>query len=80
VDLKVAKGIPATQPQNNPIGDGLGEVDGNAVGVMLVQKCGFLTCLEVYDLSDSEIPRPYGLPSLKSLRPFEAGLSQKGCP
>jgi hypothetical protein len=76
VDLRVAEGIPAAQPHDNPIGDALGEVDGNTVGVMLLQNGGFLTCLEVYDLS--EIPHPYGLPNLKSLRPFEAGSSRKG--
>jgi hypothetical protein len=38
------------------------------VGVMLHQNKGYLTCLEVYDLSDIE--RPYGLPDLSSLKPF----------
>jgi hypothetical protein len=76
VDLRVAEGIPPAQPQDNPIGDALGEVNGNMVGVMLLQTGGYIACLEVYDLSD--IPHPYGLPELKSLRPFEAGSPQKG--
>ncbi len=38
------------------------------VGVMMLQRGGYLTCLEVYDLSDIE--RPYGLPNFSSLRPF----------
>jgi hypothetical protein len=76
VFLRVAEGTPQAQPQENPIGDALGEVSGNMVGVMLLQNCGYLSCLEVYDLSD--IPHPYGLPELKSLRPFEAGASHNG--
>lgn len=78
VDLRVAEGIPAAQVQDNPIGDALGAVDGKTVGVMLLQSGGYLTCLEVYDLNDGEIPRPFGLPDLKSLRPFAKGLSQLG--
>lgn len=62
VDLRVADGIPAAQPQDNPVGDALGAVDGNTVGVMLLHNGGYLTCLEVYDLSDGDIPRPFGLP------------------
>jgi hypothetical protein len=76
VDLRVAEGTPQAQPKKNPIGKGLGEVNGNMVGVMLLQNCGYFSCLEVYDLSD--IPHPYGLPELKSLRPFEAGATHNG--
>jgi hypothetical protein len=43
-------------------------VNGKMVGVMLLQSQGYLTCLEVYDLSDIE--HPYGLPDLSSLKPF----------
>ena len=71
VHLRVAEGTPRAEPQDNPIGDALGEVNGNMVGVMLLQSGGHLTCLEIYDLSD--IQHPYGLPELKTLRPFEAG-------
>jgi len=71
VDLRIAEGIPPAQPQDNPIGDASGEVNGNMVGVMLLQHDGYLACLGVYDLGD--IPRPYGLPDLKSLRPLEFG-------
>jgi hypothetical protein len=46
----------------------MGEVNGKMVGVMLLQNQGYLTCLEVYDLSDIE--HPYGLPDLTSLKPF----------
>jgi hypothetical protein len=76
VDLRIAEGIPPAEPQDNPIGDAFGEVDGYEVGVMLLQSGGYLACLEVYDLSD--IPHPYGLPALKSLRPLEAGPLRKG--
>lgn len=73
-DLQVADRIPAAESQDNPIGDALGEVDGNRAGVMLSQSGGRLACLEVYDLSDSKIPRPFGQPDLKSLRPFRSAL------
>jgi hypothetical protein len=53
---------------DNPVADAVGEVDGKMVGVMLLQSGGYLACLEVYDLSDIE--RPYGLPDLRSLKPF----------
>jgi hypothetical protein len=75
VDLRVAVGTSPAETQDNPVGDALGEVNGNMVGVMLLQSGGYLTCLEVYDLSD--IPHPHGLPELKSLRPLEAGPSHK---
>ncbi len=42
------------------------------VGIMLLQRGGYLKCLEIYDFSDIE--HPYGLPDLNSLRPFEAGM------
>jgi hypothetical protein len=76
VDLRVVEGISPAQTQDNLVGDALGEVNGNMVGVMLLQSGGYLTCLEIYDLSD--IPHPYGLPDLKSLRPLEAGSSHNG--
>jgi hypothetical protein len=50
------------------IEDAVGEVNGKMVGVMLLQSQGYLTCLEVYDLSDIE--HPYGLPNLRTLRAF----------
>ncbi len=74
----MAEGIPAAQTEDNPIGDALGAVDGKTVGVVLLQSGGYLTCLEVYDLSDSEIPCFFGLPDLKSLRPFATGLPYDG--
>ena len=69
VDLSVPEGTARAEPRDNPIGDASGEVDGKMVGVMLLQRSGYLTCLEIYDLSDME--HPYGLPSLDSLRSFE---------
>ena len=69
VDLQVADGTSPAHPQENPVGAALGEVNGNTVGIMLLQSGGYLACLEVYDLSD--IPHPYGLPELMSLRPWE---------
>ena len=71
-DLKVPEGTPKAEVRDNPIGDAIGEVNGKMVGVMLLQRGGYLKCLEIYDLSDIE--HPYGLPDLNSLRPFEAGM------
>jgi hypothetical protein len=70
VHLSIPQGTERAEPRDNPIGEAIGEVDGKMVGVMLLQRDGHLTCLEIYDLS--EIEHPYGLPSLDSLRPFEA--------
>jgi hypothetical protein len=70
VDFKIPEGTPREEPRDNPVGDAIGEVNGMMVGVMVMQTAGYLTCLEIYDLSDIE--HPYGLPSLESLRPFEA--------
>lgn len=68
VDLKISSETLRAEPVDNPVGDATGEVNGKMVGVMLLQSGGYLTCLEVYDLSDIE--RPYGLPDMKSLRAF----------
>ena len=68
VDLLIGPDTPRAEPRDNPVGDAIGEVNGKMVGVMLLQSQGYLTCLEVYDLSDIE--HPYGLPGLGSLKPF----------
>lgn len=75
IDLRVPEEIPRAEPRDNPIGDAIGEVNGNMVGVMLLQANGHLACLEIYDLSDIE--HPYGLPDLKSLRPFDVSSPSK---
>ena len=67
------EGTAKAEPRDNPIGDAIGEVSGKMVGVMLLQRDGYLKCLEIYDLSDIE--HPYGLPDLSSLRPFDAAPS-----
>lgn len=72
-DLTLPEGTSKAEPRDNPIGDAVGEVNGKMVGVMLLQRDGYLRCLEVYDLSDIE--HPYGLPDFSSLRPFAAGIS-----
>jgi hypothetical protein len=59
---------PRAEPRDDPVGDAIGEVNGKMVGLMLLQSQGYLTCLEVYDLSDIE--RPYCLADLRSLKPF----------
>ena len=69
-DLKLPEGIPRAEPRDNPVGDAIGEVGGKMVGVMLLQRDGYLRCLEIYDLSDIE--HPYRLPDLSSLRPWDA--------
>jgi hypothetical protein len=66
-DLTITENIPRAEPRENPVGDALGDVDGKMVGVMLLQRDGYLQCLEIYDLD--EIERPYCLPDLSSLRP-----------
>jgi hypothetical protein len=68
VYIKISSETLPANPVDNPVADAVGEVDGKMVGVMLLQSGGCLACLEVYDLSDIE--RPYGLPDLKSLKPF----------
>jgi hypothetical protein len=69
VYLLIGPDTPRAEPRDNPaVGNALGEVNGKMVGVMLLQRQGYLTCLEVYDLSDIE--HPYGLPDLSSLKPF----------
>ena len=67
-DLKVPEDAPKAVVRDNPIGDAIGEVNGQLVGIMLLQRGGYLICLEIYDLSDIE--HPYGLPELNSLRLF----------
>lgn len=57
----------AAEPCDNPVADAFGRVDGKLVGVMLLQKDGLLTCLEVYDLD--VIDQPYGLPDISTLEP-----------
>ncbi len=74
VDLRVPEETERAEQHDNPIGDVVGEVNGYTVGVMLLQRGGHLTCLEVYDLSDIE--RPYGLPDINSLRLFEGRGAQ----
>ena len=68
IDLRMPEGTPRVEPRENPVGDATGHVGEDMVGVMLLQRGGYLQCLEVYDLSD--IQRPYGLPSVKSLEPM----------
>src|ERR1700678_2124189 len=68
VDLLIGPDTPRAEARDNPVGDAIGEVNGKMVGVMLLQSQGYLTCLEVYDLSDIE--HPYGPPGLSSLKPF----------
>jgi hypothetical protein len=55
VDLRVSEGTLPADFAKRAIGDALGEVNGNTVGVMLLQSDGHLTCLEVYDLTDIRI-------------------------
>jgi hypothetical protein len=66
VDLRVAQDVARALPLENPIADSCGEVNGQLVGVMLLQRGGYLSCLEICDLSD--IKHPYGLPDVASLR------------
>jgi hypothetical protein len=55
-------------PQDRPLADAFGRVDGNLVGVMLFQNDGLLSCLEVYKLEDSS-DDPFGLPGVETIEP-----------
>ena len=68
VNLQVAEDTQPLLGRTNPVGNSVGDVNGNQVGVMLLQREGFLVYLEAYDLSDIE--HPYDLPEVTSLRPF----------
>ena len=68
VNLRVPVNTPPAEPRDNPVGDAIGEVNGNAVGVIILQRSGYLTCLEVYDLSLTG--HTFGLPDISSLKLF----------
>ncbi len=68
VDLRMPEGTPPVELREDPIGDATGYVGEDMVGVMFLQRGGYLRCLEIYDLSD--IQRPYGLPRFESLAPM----------
>lgn len=53
-------------PQNRPLADGVGRVNGKLVGVMLFQSGGLLDLLEVYRLEDDS-DDPFGLPGVETI-------------
>jgi hypothetical protein len=67
VDLTVpAEFRVADPPQNRPLADATGRVDGKLVGVMLFQSGGLLSLLEVYRLEDVS-DDPFGLPAVETI-------------
>jgi hypothetical protein len=53
-------------PQNRPLADAIGRVNGKLVGVMLFQSEGLLDLLEVYRLEDDS-DDPFGLPEVETI-------------
>lgn len=67
IDLTVPSGYRvADPPQNRPLADGVGRVNGKLVGVMLFQSAGLLDSLEVYRLEDDSND-PFGLPAVETI-------------
>ena len=65
------------------ISDQLGIVDGEVVGVMLFERGGHLSMLEVYSFAGAD--NPFGLPSLENLLrwdevPGRTDLTVRGAP
>jgi hypothetical protein len=68
--LHVEEGVPPGKSSSNIISDAFGKTQqGNGVGVILFQKEGKLTELEVYSLDTVE--GNWGLPVLDSLQTYE---------
>jgi hypothetical protein len=66
IDIRLPKGTVPAEPRDNPVGDAFGTVNGESVGIMLIQHGGLIVCFEVYPLDD--IRHPFGLPELHSLQ------------
>lgn len=62
-------GVPVTKPGENLIADYLATVNGEDVGVMLFERDGLLSSLEVYSCAGSD--KPFGLPGIATLHSFE---------
>jgi hypothetical protein len=68
VDFDLLDGINSRKGEKL-IGDELGTVDGQEVGVMLFQVDGKLSTLEVYSFAGSD--KPFGLPKIEDLYRWE---------
>lgn len=56
----------ADPPEDRPLADATGRVDGKLVGVMLFQSRGLLSVLETYRLEDFS-DDPFGLPPVDTI-------------
>lgn len=63
------KGVPVNQKREHLIADYLATVDEQDVGVMLFERAGLLSSLEVYSCAGSD--KPFGLPEIATLHTFE---------
>ena len=58
--------MPRLHEPEHILADFLATADGNAVGVLLFQRGGRLSSLEVYSLGGTD--KPFGLPEIETLR------------
>jgi hypothetical protein len=63
------KGEPVSQGAEHIISDYLATVEDQEVGVILFRRNDYLSSLEVY--SCAGIDKPFGLPEIKSIYPYE---------
>ena len=63
------RGEPVTRKGEHLISDYLATVEGQEVGVMLFERDGYLSSLEVYSCAGAD--KPFGLPEIESLYPYE---------
>jgi hypothetical protein len=69
IDLAGARTIASDYHGTGLLADVVGEVSGTDVGVLLFQKDGLLTCLEIYAFGDN--PPDFSLPKTSTLRGWE---------
>jgi len=69
IDLACATTIASDYHGTGPLADVVGEVSGTDVGVLLFQRDGLLTCLEIYAFGDN--PPDFPLPDPSTLRGWE---------
>jgi hypothetical protein len=74
IDLKIADDLPSIKPEARLIADFLADVRDSRVGVLLFQRDGRLSMLEIYSFGDN--PTPFDLPSVADVYPWE-DLSQR---
>lgn len=60
---------PVAESGSRILADYLATIDGQDMGVILFQKTGRLSSLEVYSLAGTD--KPFGLPELEAIYPWE---------